>query len=145
VNEVHVVSTYFSAGVLWTGHWNIGKRDKAVPQHTYGGTGGRMYSSYSFTTSALDEVSGQRQTPAALCPAERTPGTHCTGGWVGPRAGLDTEVRGKVPCICRGLNLDRPVVQSAARHYTELPWLQHWNTGFHKRHGIWLLLTTGLR
>jgi len=25
---------------------------------------------------------------AALCPRER-PGTHCTGGWVGPRAGLD--------------------------------------------------------
>jgi len=25
---------------------------------------------------------------AALYPRER-PGTHCTGGWVGPRAGLD--------------------------------------------------------
>jgi hypothetical protein len=22
-------------------------------------------------------------------PGERTPGTHCIGGWVGPRAGLD--------------------------------------------------------
>jgi hypothetical protein len=28
-------------------------------------------------------------------PGERTPGTHCTGGWVGPRAGLDAEARGK--------------------------------------------------
>jgi hypothetical protein len=28
-------------------------------------------------------------------PGESTPGTHCTGGWVGPRAGLDTEDRGK--------------------------------------------------
>jgi len=27
-------------------------------------------------------------TLAALYPKER-PGTHCTGGWVGPRAGLD--------------------------------------------------------
>jgi hypothetical protein len=27
---------------------------------------------------------------------ERTTSTHCTGGWVGPRAGLDTEVRGKI-------------------------------------------------
>ena len=27
-------------------------------------------------------------TPRALYPRER-PGTHCTGGWVGPRAGLD--------------------------------------------------------
>jgi hypothetical protein len=35
-----------------------------------------------------------------------TPGTHCTGGWVGPRAGLDTEDRGKIICSCRGSNLD---------------------------------------
>jgi hypothetical protein len=41
-------------------------------------------------------VSGQRHAPAALCPRERTPGTHCTGGCVGLRAGLDTEVRGEI-------------------------------------------------
>jgi hypothetical protein len=40
-------------------------------------------------------VSGQHHAPAALYPRERTPGTHCTGGWVGPRAGLDTEATGK--------------------------------------------------
>ena len=33
-------------------------------------------------------VRGQRHAPAALYPRER-PGTHCTGVWVGPRAGLD--------------------------------------------------------
>ena len=33
-------------------------------------------------------VRGQRHVPAALYPRER-PGTHFTGGWVGPRAGLD--------------------------------------------------------
>jgi hypothetical protein len=32
-------------------------------------------------------VRGQRHAPAALYPWER-PGDHCTGGWVGPRAGL---------------------------------------------------------
>jgi hypothetical protein len=32
-------------------------------------------------------VSGQRHAPAVLSPRER-PGTHFTGGWVGPRAGL---------------------------------------------------------
>jgi hypothetical protein len=38
---------------------------------------------------------------------------------VGPRAGLDTEARGKVSCFYRGSNLDRTVVQSVARHYNE--------------------------
>jgi hypothetical protein len=33
-------------------------------------------------------VRGQRHAPAALSPRER-PGTHCTRGWVGPRALLD--------------------------------------------------------
>ena len=33
-------------------------------------------------------VSGQQHAPAALYSQERT-GTHFTGGWVGPRAGLD--------------------------------------------------------
>ena len=31
---------------------------------------------------------GQRHAPTALPPGKR-PGTHFTGGWVGPRAGLD--------------------------------------------------------
>jgi hypothetical protein len=51
-------------------------------------------------------------------PGERTPGTHCRGGWVGPRAGLDTEDRWKILCPCRGSNPDRPVVQPVVRHYT---------------------------
>jgi hypothetical protein len=42
------------------------------------------------------EVSGQRHAPAALYPRERTPGAHLTGGWVGPRAGLDAEARRKI-------------------------------------------------
>ena len=33
-------------------------------------------------------MSGQQHAPAALYPRER-PGTHCTGGWVGPRAGVE--------------------------------------------------------
>jgi hypothetical protein len=27
---------------------------------------------------------------------QMTPGTHCAGGWVGPRAGLDTEASGNI-------------------------------------------------
>jgi hypothetical protein len=66
---------------------------KAVPQHMYEGTEGeRMYSSYSFMTSALEGDEGSVSWPGhILPPEERTPSTHCTGGWVGPRAGLDTE------------------------------------------------------
>ena len=46
--------------------------------------------SYSCTlslTSALEGVGGQRHAPP-LYPRER-PGTHCVGGWVGRRSGLD--------------------------------------------------------
>jgi hypothetical protein len=48
-------------------------------------------------------------------PGERTPGTHWTGGWVGPRAGLDTGDRGKILFPCRGSNPDRPVIQLVVR------------------------------
>jgi hypothetical protein len=41
-------------------------------------------------------VSGQRHAWPRFTPGERTPGTHCTGGWVGPRAGLDTEATGRI-------------------------------------------------
>jgi hypothetical protein len=33
-------------------------------------------------------VGGQRRASAALPPGKR-PGIHCTGGWVGPRVGVD--------------------------------------------------------
>jgi hypothetical protein len=79
---------------------------------------GEEYSSYSFTTSALDGGEWSASRPGrALTPGERTPGTHWTGGWVGPRAGLDTETRGKILSPCRGSNPDRPVVQPVVRHY----------------------------
>jgi hypothetical protein len=41
-------------------------------------------------------MSGQRHAPAALYPRGKDTGTHCTeAGW-GPKAGLDTEARGKI-------------------------------------------------
>jgi hypothetical protein len=50
-------------------------------------------------------MSGQRHASAALYPGERTPGTHCTGGWMGPRIGLDTEVREKIDLLLPGLHV----------------------------------------
>jgi hypothetical protein len=41
-------------------------------------------------------VSGLRHTLAALYPRGKDPGTHSTGGLVGPRTGLDIEAAGKV-------------------------------------------------
>jgi hypothetical protein len=73
---------------------------KAVPQHTYGGAG--MYSSYSFTISALYGGEWSASRPGRALTRERTPGTHWTGDWVGLRAGLDTQVRGKVLFACVG-------------------------------------------
>jgi hypothetical protein len=58
--------------------------------------GERKYSFYSLLTSALDGVSGEHHAMAAFYPQERTPGSHWISGWVGPRAGLDTEARGKI-------------------------------------------------
>jgi hypothetical protein len=48
--------------------------------------GEQTYSCTLFLNSALDGVGCQLHAPAAL-PRE-LPGTHCIGGWVGPRAGL---------------------------------------------------------
>jgi hypothetical protein len=57
-------------------------------------------------------VSGQQHAPAALYPRER-PGTHFTGGWVGPRAGLDGRKISSPPEFDPGPS--SPVVQSLYR------------------------------
>jgi hypothetical protein len=47
-------------------------------------------------------------------PGERTPGTHCTGGWVGLRACLDAEAGRKIVFPCRGSNPVCPVRSQTA-------------------------------
>jgi hypothetical protein len=62
---------------------------KVHPRTLYEGPeGGQRYSSTLPLTSALDK--GGWSTPRAghFTPRER-PCTYCTGGWVGPRAGLE--------------------------------------------------------
>jgi hypothetical protein len=47
---------------------------QSCPATRHGGTWGeRRYSSYSYLTSALDGVSGQRHAPAALYPRGKNP------------------------------------------------------------------------
>jgi hypothetical protein len=43
----------------------------------------------------MERVVSVTQRPR-FSPGERNPGIHCTGGWVGPKAGLDTESRRKI-------------------------------------------------
>jgi hypothetical protein len=54
-------------------------------------------------------VTGQHHAPAALYTRGKDPGTRCTGGWVGFRAGLDAEAGGKILCLCRGSDPGYPV------------------------------------
>jgi hypothetical protein len=54
---------------------------------------------------------GQCHAPADFYPRER-PGTHCTGGWVGPRAGLHRK-------ISPPLGFDPWTVQPIAGHNTD--------------------------
>jgi hypothetical protein len=68
-------------------------------------------------------------------PGERTPSTpdtHCTGGWVDPRSGLDTEVRGKILSPLPGIEPWSP--GRPARSQT-LYWL-----GYPAHHLLWLTL-----
>jgi hypothetical protein len=100
---IHVAT--FSSFIVASQVQRVIKR--AVPLPPCRRQGGE-YGSYSFLTSELDG-SGQRHAQAALYPQERNPGTHWVGDWVGLRAGLDTEARGKILCLCQGSSPGRPV------------------------------------
>jgi hypothetical protein len=56
-------------------------------------------------------------------PGERTPGTHCTRGWVGPRAGLDTEATGKIISPLPGFEPQSPgrSARSQTIHWLNFP------------------------
>jgi hypothetical protein len=69
----------------------------------------RMYSSYSFLTSALDGDDWSVSCPGHALPPGKDPSTHWIRGWVGVRAGLNTEARGKILCLCQGSNPSPPV------------------------------------
>jgi hypothetical protein len=116
----HVCGFWFINSNSNTGLTYKGKGNNSPTTYQWGRKEERMYSSYSFRTSALDGgwVVSVMLWPR-FNPGERTAGILWTEGWVVPRASLDTEDRGKISCLCWGSNLDRPVVQSVARHYTD--------------------------
>jgi hypothetical protein len=51
---------------------------------------------------------GQRHALPRFMPGEGTPGTHCTGGWVGLRDGLDTEAKGNILSPLQGIEPGSP-------------------------------------
>jgi hypothetical protein len=55
-----------------------------------------MYSSTFSLTSALDGGRWVTSRPGLLPPGRR-PGTHCPGGWVGPRTGRDRRGKSRPP------------------------------------------------
>jgi len=65
-------------------------------------------------------VSGQQHAPAALYPRERR-GTHCTGGWVGLRAGLDGRKISSPPGFDPGLSSPHLCIRTHSEITAELP------------------------
>jgi hypothetical protein len=80
--------------------------------------GERIYSSYSFTSSALEGGWVISVTPwPRFTPGERIPRYPLYRRLGGPYSRSEIEVRGQILCFCRGSNLN--VVHSVARHYTD--------------------------
>jgi hypothetical protein len=50
-----------------------------------------------FLTSALDGGEWSDSHPGRFTPRKRATGTHCLGGWVGPRAGLNAIEKNTAP------------------------------------------------
>jgi hypothetical protein len=78
-----------------------------------------IYNSTHSLTSALDGGEWPASLPGRFTPRERAPGTHCIGGWVGPRAILDTVVKRKIPSPRRESNPRTPIVRPVAQRYTD--------------------------
>jgi hypothetical protein len=67
-----------------------------------------------------DGVDWSYSHPGRFTPGERSPGTHCIGGWVGPTAGLDA-VENRKTLPLPGINPGRqPVAISTNEHKNQL-------------------------
>jgi hypothetical protein len=81
----------------------------------YWGSGVQLH---AFLTSALDGGEWSASRPRRFSPRERAPGAHWIGGWLGPRTGLDTVMKRKIPSSRRESSPRAPIVQLVAQRYT---------------------------
>jgi hypothetical protein len=80
----------------------------------------RMCSSYSFAISALSGGEWSASRPGrTLAPGKDPPAPIGQEAGCAPEPVWTQRLEEKSSCLCRGSNLDRPVVQSVARHYTD--------------------------
>jgi hypothetical protein len=70
--------------------------------------------------------------PRAPYPPGRVPGIHWIGGWVGPRAVLDTVVKGKILSPRRESNPRTPIVQLVAESLYRLSYHGPDSTNIHR-------------
>jgi hypothetical protein len=94
VRKLLVTLSYFTRFVVSV--WGSCRRwSKAITLETVGVLRDWRYSSTHSLTSALRGGEWAASHPGRFTPRERTPGTFWIGGWLGPRAGLDTVVEKK--------------------------------------------------
>ena len=121
LNVIHYYCTPSYTARAWKYDRTYKGKGKGHPRTGHEGPEGeRMYSSTLPSSSALDVGGWSTPHPGRFTPRER-PGTQCTGGWVGPRVGVD-ECGKYCPIGIR--SPDRPA-RSAVATLTELsrtPW-----------------------
>jgi hypothetical protein len=82
--------------------------------------GKRRYTSYSFSTSSLGGGEWSASSPGrALAPGKGRPVPIVQGAGWAPQPVWTQRLEEKSFCLCRGSNLDSPVVQPVARHHTD--------------------------
>jgi hypothetical protein len=113
--------------ILWYAALNTFSNGSSSPTtHIGDACGERRYSSYSSTTSALD--GGEWSAP---CPSSASPPVPIVQevGWTTELVWTQ-RLEEKSFRLCRGSNLDCPVIQPTAKHYTDwvtpAPHIQYW-------------------
>jgi hypothetical protein len=116
------IGTQFSLTFLFCKSWIL-NAPKAVPLHATEPLEGRgsIAPTHSRPWHQMGWVVSCTPWPR-ISPGDGIPSTHWTGGWVGPRAGLDTEARGKILSPLPGI--ETRSLNSLARNQT-LYWLSY--------------------